>query len=768
MRTALLIAAKDLRQRMRDRSALLVALVLPLALASIFGLILHDVGSGRTTFHYALVDLDRGAAAQAFSAHVLAPLEREGLLDLRREGSVSDGRRLADRGTVSAAIVIPRGFSAAVAGGRPARIDVLGNVDSTIGSLVAESIARSYGARIDGVRIATATAGGSRQAAALAAAAERPIAIQDVSTQTKELDGTTFYAAGMAVFFLFFTVQLGVTSLFDERRDGTLARMLAAPVQHGAILVGKLLTSVALGIVSMVVLAVATHLAARRALGRSARRRAADRRGRARGDGRHGARGHAGPDARPGAVVGLDGRARARHARRLVLPDRAGRRRAGGAQPRLAARLVPARPAGALRRRERERSARPGGGDPRLRRRGRRPRGAARQAPGGAVKALAIAATDLRRLLRWRANVFFLFLLPMLIILLLGAAFGGSSARIGVVGGTGGLGHRLVTGVEAQRAVEVRRFAGERDLERAVARGRVDAGLVVPGDYDARVTAGRAVTLRYFGRPDSSAQQLAATVQAVAADEGAVLGAAQLAARERGEPFPRALARASATAAHVPRVTVALTAPDGAAYPRAEGRFESGASTQLLLFVFLNSLNGAVWLIETRRLGIVRRMLSTPTSRRSILGGVLLGRLAIALLQALIIVIGSSLLFGVGWGDPLGTTIVVLAFCLVGTGAGMLLGAVCSTEQQAGPIALLLGLALAAFGGSMVPLEVFPSSVRSVAHLTPHAWANDAFSKLLQHGAGAADVLPQVAVLLAFAGVAIGLATWQLRRGIVA
>jgi ABC-2 type transport system permease protein len=261
MRTALVIAAKDLRQRMRDRSALLVALVLPLALASIFGLILHDVGGGRTTFHYAVVDLDGGASARGLTTHVLAELEREGLVEVRREDSVAGARRLADRGTVAAAIVVPRGFSAAVARGQPARIVVLGNVDSSIGSLVAESIARSYGARIDGVRIATAAAGGSGRAARLAAAAERPVVIQDVSTQRKELDATTFYAAGMAVFFLFFTVQLGVASLLDERRDGTLARMLAAPVRHGAILVGKLVTSVALGVMSMVVLAVATHLA---------------------------------------------------------------------------------------------------------------------------------------------------------------------------------------------------------------------------------------------------------------------------------------------------------------------------------------------------------------------------------------------------------------------------------------------------------------------------------------------------------------------------
>ena len=53
----------------------------------------------------------------------------------------------------------------------------------------------------------------------------------------------------MAVFFLFFTVQFGVASILDERRDGTLARMLAAPIRRSSVLGGKLLTSLVLGIV---------------------------------------------------------------------------------------------------------------------------------------------------------------------------------------------------------------------------------------------------------------------------------------------------------------------------------------------------------------------------------------------------------------------------------------------------------------------------------------------------------------------------------------
>src|SRR5581483_1740948 len=125
----------------------------------------------------------------------------------------------------------------------------------------------AYAAELNRVRlsVATVTAGhgtvGDTQAlAARAAATATPVAVSDVSAQTKQLDTKSFFAAGMAVFFLFFTVQFGVTSLLEERSEGTLARLLAAPIGRGSILGGKLLVSFLLGVVSMAVLAVATSL----------------------------------------------------------------------------------------------------------------------------------------------------------------------------------------------------------------------------------------------------------------------------------------------------------------------------------------------------------------------------------------------------------------------------------------------------------------------------------------------------------------------------
>ncbi len=386
------------------------------------------------------------------------------------------------------------------------------------------------------------------------------------------------------------------------------------------------------------------------------------------------------------------------------------------------------------------------------------------------MKVLTIAATDVRRLLRWRANIFFLLVLPMLIILLLGVAFGGSSnARIGVIGGAHGrLAQQFVKALRGRPSTTLVRYTSIGSLQDAVAHGTVDAGLVIPAGYDALLARGATATVSYFGRPNSVAQQVKSTVQSVAAGEGRTIAAAQVLRQTLHEGFPAALARAQSVAATTPPVAVRLTAPDGSPYTSASGKFDSGASTQLLLFIFLNSLNGAAWLIETRRLGIARRVLSTPTSTGTLVSGELLGRLAIALLQAAIIVLGSVVFFGVTWGNPLGTAAVILAFSLVSTGAAVLLGSLFGSEQQAGPMALLLGLGLAALGGSMVPLEVFPGTARAIAHITPHAWANDAFSKLLVHGGDLITVLPQIGVLLAFAAATIMVAVWQLRRALTA
>jgi ABC-2 type transport system permease protein len=267
MRASWLIARKDLRQRVRDRSAILLAIVLPLALAGIFDLVFGSAATPRP-FRYAVVDLDRGPLAAVFVNDTLGGLESEDVVTVRRVGTRSQGVAQASSGEVDATFVLPRGFTIAVQAQAPTGIEVIGNVDSPTGSDVARSLAQSYLAELQSVRVAVATVAASRplspqQAAAAAqraATAVRPVGLDDISATSKVLDATTYFAAGMAVFFLFFTVQFGVASLLDERAAGTLPRLLAAPIPRAAVLVGKLASSVLLGLVSMAVLVVATSV----------------------------------------------------------------------------------------------------------------------------------------------------------------------------------------------------------------------------------------------------------------------------------------------------------------------------------------------------------------------------------------------------------------------------------------------------------------------------------------------------------------------------
>ena len=387
------------------------------------------------------------------------------------------------------------------------------------------------------------------------------------------------------------------------------------------------------------------------------------------------------------------------------------------------------------------------------------------------MKALWIAAANLRRMFRVRTNYFFVFVFPMALILVLGATFGGSSnPRLGVAAQRSGpLGAALVRQLERTPHLRVVPVADPAALLTQVQRGSLAAGLVIPARYDAAIRAGQGVTLRYMARPDQSSQQLGETVRGAVAQQAALLGAARFAVTERSaSSFSAGLAAAARVSPAVPSVAVTETTAGTALFSRTLGQFDEGAWTELLLFLFLISLTGAVALIETRRLGLSRRMLATPTSPGTVIAGETLGRVLIAVIQAVVIILGSALLFGVNWGQPAGVAAVVILFALVGAGAGILLGTLFRNEQQAIGVSLLLGLGLGALGGCMVPLEVFSPTMKRVAHLTPQAWGNDAFTQLVGHHATVTAILPQLGILAAYAAVLLALATWRLRRVLVA
>ncbi len=380
------------------------------------------------------------------------------------------------------------------------------------------------------------------------------------------------------------------------------------------------------------------------------------------------------------------------------------------------------------------------------------------------MKAWAITSTNIKRLVRDPSTIFFVFIFPMLLILVLGASFGGGfTPKVGVlVAGEGPYAQAFADGIDANQEFESVDYSNSELLLEDVERGIVQLGVIIPSDYDATLTTGGTAAVEYIGRLDQSSVQYRASIEAVASDQSAVFRAARIVEGEGLADFDSAVAAAQLVAAG-PGGSDVVVSTAGEALFGDIGQFDLGAPSNLILFVFLTSLAGSAALIQTRRLGVSRRMVSTPTSIGQILLGETGGRFAIAMIQGLFIMIGAAVAFDVRWGNLLGAAVLLILIALIGAGAGMLMGSLFDNDEQAGSMGVFIGLGLAALGGAMFPLEIFPDTMVKVAHVTPHAWAIDGFAELIRHGGTLASIATEVAVLLGFAVVLLGLGTWRLR-----
>jgi ABC-2 type transport system permease protein len=264
VRPVLLIAGKDLRQRFRDRSAIVLGFIAPLAIA----FLMSAAFGGASDLHVTigLVDEDRGPIAEAITGTFASP-ELEDLFTVERHdrGAAQDA---VDGGDVDAALVIPEGFSEAVTSGEAADVEVLASVDNPLSAAVTRAVADRVLTQVQATRIAVATAiatGASpADAAALAArAADRPPAVSLSADDLggRELDMISYYAPGMAIFFVLNAIGFTARSWFTEAAQGTLDRMVAAPIPRRTVLAGKALSVAVYGTASLATMAVVTGLA---------------------------------------------------------------------------------------------------------------------------------------------------------------------------------------------------------------------------------------------------------------------------------------------------------------------------------------------------------------------------------------------------------------------------------------------------------------------------------------------------------------------------
>ncbi len=246
---------------------------------------------------------------------------------------------------------------------------------------------------------------------------------------------------------------------------------------------------------------------------------------------------------------------------------------------------------------------------------------------------LAITRVNLIRAGRDRQSLFFILVLPMILIIVLGMTYGGQgSARVGIVKGDGGpFASELVTdiGASPDLQIDIRTYAGEDALQDAVARGFVEFGLVIPPGYDTTLRSGGNATLGYVAPQTTVSGAVRPIVERAVAAQAALVRSARFAARASGISFDQALAAARSARSSAPGVGVAVESVASSETAGVSG-YTLGAQSQVILFMFLTALTGAIELITTRQLGVSRRMLSTPAGSATIIAGEGVARVLLA------------------------------------------------------------------------------------------------------------------------------------------
>lgn len=311
------------------------------------------------------------------------------------------------------------------------------------------------------------------------------------------------------------------------------------------------------------------------------------------------------------------------------------------------------------------------------------------------------------------------------------------------------------------KASNVFNFA-ESDIKNAagkVEEGKVLTAILIKEGFDTDIKRGEKVTLGVIKVKDDT---LILTLQKLVSDVGLKIAGGVRIADITGDFIASvkpevdkqrviASAYSSAMDAWKYKVPVEVKA---AAVNTGPGSYDSLKHSMIGLSLFFSMYTmvfGIGTILSDRQYKTWQRMLISPVSKVSILGGSMLVAYLTGALQMGLLILAGKYLLGIDWGSSiLGILMVTGAFVFAVTSMGLMLSGVVKTHGQLSSITPVVLTSTSMLGGCMWPLEIVNNKLLLfLAELTPQKWAMQGMEGIASKGMGfEAAVLP-ILVLLA-------------------
>lgn len=169
-----------------------------------------------------------------------------------------------------------------------------------------------------------------------------------------------------------------------------------------------------------------------------------------------------------------------------------------------------------------------------------------------------------------------------------------------------------------------------------------------------------------------------------------------------------------------------------------------------LFFSMYTMVFGIGTILNDRQYKTWQRMLISPVSKASILGGSMVVAYLTGAIQIGVLILGGRYLLGIDWGGSIwGILMVAAAFVFAVTSMGLLLSGVVKTYAQLSSITPVVLTSTSMLGGLMWPLEIVNNKLLLfLAELTPQKWAMQGMESIASKGMGfSAAVFPTIVLL---------------------
>lgn len=363
---------------------------------------------------------------------------------------------------------------------------------------------------------------------------------------------------------------------------------------------------------------------------------------------------------------------------------------------------------------------------------------------------------EFHQIRRDRRLVVSLIIPPTVQILLFGFALKSdvSNLRLGVIdeSRTSESRELVASFTESKSFLSAGLFVDLSDLEAAISRSRIDAGLVIPSDFSERIQDGNPVDV----------QLLLNAVNANTAAIGAGYAQGILQSYNAGLAS-RGMRPASAVRMNPP---LSVTARTAFLYnPGLVSSWFIVTGTFGILLILNGSLIASTAMIKEREAGTVEQLLMTPAGTGEIILAKITPLFVLLLVMVLIAMVLMRLAFGVPLRGSLLLVVVAAALCILcGIGIGTFVATFTRSAQQAQLIAFFINPPLATLSGSMTPVEAMPQWLQPVTLLNPIRHFGLIARGALIKSSGLETLWPNFLALTAFTVVLVSLSVWRFRK----